>query len=389
MAHFAAASRIRARRFGLCAVVVVLALGFVRPGGAADPVDVYTIEKIPLDVTAGTASEAKAGALKEGVRVAFRRLVARLAVDAPVDTRGQGAAIPTDAALGEYVRSYNLANEKLSGVRYLATMTVRFSRPEIRTYFRAKGVLFAETRGRKAIVLPVFRGGGLLVLWENPNLWRAAWQGLMPRHGLLPLSVPSGTLADFSDISALSAVRGDTARILAIGERYGTDRVLVIEAKPGHAAGSAHPTLSVIIARFERGVRGTTEVRLFDAVPGESTELLLTRVAAEIVSDMENSWKVENALRFDRPERLQAIVPVTSLKEWTDMRRRLERISLIDSGRLVALSRQDARIELVFLGSVPQLMTALGEDGLTLDEEAGSWVLRASSKTTVGQPPQP
>ena len=105
------------------------------------PIDVFTVRNVAVDVTARTAAAARERALKDGQTRALLRLLERLVSRSALDR------LPTiDQATANFlVRDFEIANEKTSSVRYLATLTYRFKRSEVRALLRREDIPFAET----------------------------------------------------------------------------------------------------------------------------------------------------------------------------------------------------------------------------------------------------
>jgi hypothetical protein len=60
------------------------------------------------------------------------------------------------------------------------------------------------------------------------------------------------------------------------------------------------------------------------------------------------------------------VLPITGLDDWVRVRERLAVLPAIRKVALVALTLQEATIEIEYLGSVDQLKTSLGEAQLDL-----------------------
>ena len=70
------------------------------------------------------------------------------------------------------IRAQEIANEKRSGTRYLADVTIAFNPNAVSQYMRAKGLTLISTQSRDRLVIPILQGAGL---WDG-NEWVEAWQ---------------------------------------------------------------------------------------------------------------------------------------------------------------------------------------------------------------------
>jgi hypothetical protein len=90
---------------------------------------------------------------------------------------------------------------------------------------------------------------------------------------------------------------------------------------------------------------------------------------------MENDWKQENLLQFDRPSVAAVTVRIAELGDWLTVRRRLENVAVLQRVDLVLLSRDQARVNLYYAGTPHQLLVALEQADLSLAQEGAEWIL--------------
>ena len=82
--------------------------------------------------------------------------------------------------------------------------------------------------------------------------------------------------------------------------------------------------------------------------------------------------------RSDQPASLAVTVPITNLGEWVQVRDRLASVSSIRKIDLLSLSRQEARIEVKYVGSQDQLKSSLAEVNLDLGGGDPVWRIQSS-----------
>ena len=343
---------------------------------AAPMPDVYEVSGISVDVTAEAAADAKRKALGQAHELAFQRLLTRLTPRAHHET------LPTLSAqdIESYVRDFSIAQEKSSATRYLATLNFRFKREEIRNFLTDHGIRFAETPSKPVLVLAVYEDAGVVYLWDTPNPWREAWEANPPEGGLVPMVLPMGDLTDIAAIGAEQAARGDMQRLMAIGGRYDTDDVLVARCVRGIDTRGA-PMLEVTISRYGSPGGEQTFVRTFASESDTATQELLTHAVAEIAIEIEDGWKRDNQLQFEKPAILSVRIPISGLNEWIMVRERLSGVALIRTTDIVLLSRSEVRANLHFIGNEDQLTVALAQADMTLSRDEGEdWTLRSQVK---------
>jgi hypothetical protein len=363
----------------LAAVVATLAAVAAAAQPRADATkpraDLFTVSPVPVDATAANASAARDLAIAEGEQQAFRMLMDRLTQ--PNDR----ARVPkvTLAQLNDLVQGFEVANERRSGVRYLADYTFHFRPEAVRQFLRRAGIAFAETPSKPLIVLPVLHALGRSLLWDDPNPWREAWANTKSASGLVPLVRPFGDLDDVQAIDADTAAQGDDAGLRAVAKRYGDGDVLVTQATL-KIDGGQH-IVDVTSTRYTPGVAGVeqTWVSSTTANPGESDADAMGRAVAATQAQVEEAWRLANTLDTNQSGTLLARVPAASLQEWVAVRDRLSGMAAVRSSRLLALDREGARIEIRFIGDAMQLRLALAQRDLELSGNDPDWVLQRRS----------
>ena len=352
--------------------VALCALLAVAPPPAKAKEHIYTIRGVAVDATARTASLARRQALADGHSQAFNRLMARFV------PRDRLAEVPPQSpgAIAALVGNFEVEEEKSSSVRYLARLTFRFNRRAVRAVLRTAGLPFAESGSRPLLVLPVFRSAGLNLLWDKPNPWLAAWSAMPLSEGLVPLVVPSGDLVDVAAISAEQALEGAAPRLSEIAGRYKAAGVMVAVATLGRDPSDDSPVLQVALIRHGAGEPAPAEIKNFRGAPETSTADMMAAAARATEEGIQEEWKRENLLRFDRQNELTVIVPLRKLTDWVRTERALRRVSVVQSSTLVSLSRRRATVRLRYLGEQSRLKLALARRDLHLEEGAADWTLR-------------
>jgi len=355
--------------------IVLLAMAIALPTVVEAATDLFEVKGVKVDVTAKTAAAAREQALAQGEAKAFRLLIDRLTL--PAD-RGLLPEL-TRHEISSLVKDFSVAKEKVSNVRYLASLDYSFKADKIRRLLVDSGVPYAATRSKPILVLPVYQSAGALILWDEPNPWRDAWAARPEGTGLVPTIVPLGDLADISAIGAEQAVQGDPARLAALARRYGTGDTLLVYAVQENQAPGERAKLKVTVGRYRPEGRVQAFVRTFRAQEGESLDAVFDRAVDAITGQMENDWKQENLLRFDRPSVAAVTVRIADLGDWLAVRRRLENVAVLQRVDLVLLSRDQARVNLYYAGTPHQLLVALEQADLSLNQEGAEWILGPTS----------
>ena len=352
------------RRALAMAFAFLLFAGTGLPVRAADD-DPYAVT-VKVDASGDVIGKARDTARLDGQRRALTMLADRLSAG------GNGAAkLPKldDKAITDMVVSFEVANERMSAVRYVADVTFHFRPDEVDHVLRKAGIGAAgeapASSGKSLVVIPVYQSSQTAVLWDDPNPWREAWAQRPSGSGTVQFPVPLGDAGDIAVIDAAKARAGNAAALAKIAQQNGGDEAVVALATP-RATGGGPGGLDVTVRRYRTGQPVDVHADSVAVNPGESRDDFYRRAAAAIAADIEGGWKKGPVPGYSQQGSLTAIMPITGLDDWVRVRERLAALPAIRKVGLVALSLQEATIEIEYLGSVDQLKTSLAETNLDL-----------------------
>ncbi|MBT5945662.1 MAG: DUF2066 domain-containing protein [Rhodospirillaceae bacterium] len=341
--------------------------------------DIFVVRDVALDESAQTAAAARARALAKGQRQAFAQLEARLTRSVH---RGLAANVDADT-LRFLVDAIQIDGEKTSDVRYLANLTVTFKPEAVKNLFRQSGVPFAELRSRPLTVVPVLATPARYLLWDDPNPWREAWRNHPGGTGLVPMLAPIGDLEDLSGLTVDQAIDGDPDILARFAQRYGARGVVVtianiFETEPG--------ILRSDIVSVPVGLPEMSTFSISVAGREAETELdIFARAVGEVREIIEDEWKAASALASGDIAQLRAAVPITSLKNWIDIRARISRVPAVTNIQVIALTATSAEIVINHRGDEARLIRAFERFDLILESTGlGQDVGRPSGNLQTG-----
>ncbi|HTZ37534.1 MAG TPA: DUF2066 domain-containing protein [Stellaceae bacterium] len=368
------------RRGAALALALFLGLLGAAPRAAADD-DPFTAT-VTVDATSDSAAKARDIARMDGARRALNAVVERLA-------GGAANAKPlklSDNQVTDLVASFEVANEKMSAVRYVADYTYHFKQAELRKALQSAGIAIAADAtaatgattgsGKSAVVLPVYQDGAQAMLWDDPNPWRQAWSQRPAAGGGTTLLLPLGDVSDLSTIDADKARSGDAAALAAIGKKEGADDVLVMLAVP--RAASDKPGVDVTVRRYRAGQFVDVHTDSIDANAGEGEDALMQRAVGAIAADLDNGWKNAKDTLASQQGSLVVVAPITSLEDWIKLREGLSGLPAVRKLDLRSLSRQEATVEIQYVGTLDQLKASLASIKLGLEGGDPVWRLARS-----------
>jgi len=367
----------RRRLFG---VIMILGLVVAGLSGRAAAEGVFEVRDVAVDVTAQTAAKAREQALAEGEARAFRQLLERLTLSE------DHANLPqfSPGEIAAYVNDFSVSDEKTSAVRYLARLHFRFKPDAVRELLRGAGLQFAETPSKAVLLLAVYQSAGGLVLWDDPNPWRDAWNQRGGGGGLVNLALPLGDLTDIRLVNVQQAVRGEVEALGQLANRYRAGDTVVAYARSGLNPDGAGQRVDISITRFSPHQEPQTNLLALDQVEGEGLDTLLVRAADAVAADLEDSWKRENLLVGGETGVAAVTVPITGLNDWLGVQKRLKTVAVVRDIETVLLSLDEVRVNLHYVGAATQLQTALGQSDLALVREDNEWVLYPSATAPSG-----
>jgi hypothetical protein len=397
-----------------CALLLVGAVAMrAGPAPAQEADDAYSAT-VKVDATADSAPAAREIARIDGQRRALAAVVERL-------SGGSDNTKPPkldDKSITDMVASFEVANEHMSAVRYVADYTFHFRPSKVRRLVRVAetpaaesgsksppdkssgdnggksptegaGKPSVESGNRAVVVLPVYQDGSNLVLWDDPNAWRMAWSQRPAGPGPGRLVLPLGDAGDLAAIDAEKAGSGKSEALTAITQRNQGSEADVALAT-ARRQGDKVAGLDVTVKRYRYGHLVDTQTSSFEANPGESEADLLARAAESTAAAIETGAKRNAGARSDQPASLAITVPISSLGEWVQLRGRLSAVSAIRKIDLLSLSRQEARIEVKYVGSQDQLKSSLAEVSLDLGGGDPIWRIQPSgAASALTAPKQP
>jgi hypothetical protein len=376
----------------VAAALLLLGVLIATPSAEADEQsDAYTVT-VKVDATAANAVEARRMARLDGQRKALAKAVAQLA-------GSSDAKLPTlsDRTITDMVDNFEVANEHMSAVRYLADYTFHFRPARVRRLMQEAGIAIGAspqaanaaagnspagipaenaTGGRPAVMLPVFKDGAAPVLWDDPNPWRDAWAQRPARPGPARLIVPLGGAAELTVIDAPQAIAGEAEALGKIAaENGGGDAIVTLATVDRH--GDELAGLAVTVKRYRQGQLTSTQAETFSRNPGESESDFMRRAVDGTAAAIERAPSQVAAGRGP-PARLTVTVPISGLAEWVAVRDRLAEVPAVRKVDLLSLNRQRALIEITYSGTPEQLKESLADADLDLGGGDPTWQVRPS-----------
>ena len=110
---------------------------------------------------------------------------------------------------------------------------------------------------------------------------------------------------------------------------------------------------------------------------------MLRRAATTIAAGIESGWKKAALNGYDQQGVLTAVLPIGGLDDWVRAHQLLAGVPVVRKVSLMALSRQEATIEIGYVGTIDQLKANLAGIGLDLMPGDPVWRLARTGSDRV------
>lgn len=342
-----------ANGFRVAALMIALCALFIAPARAADaPGDVFTVAGVRVDETSADARQARQAAFADAQSQGFEKLARRLGA----------ATIPQvdPAALERMVIGIDIEQERRSGTRYLASLSVRFDPSAVRTALTQAGVASSEARGPAALIVPVSPAATGFSAPGQSDAWRTAWESGGYEHEIAPLLI--GQPAD-------DETPADWASVQPAAFQMGAQSAIYASLRQSGATVSAD--LVQVGPNGQRADLGsvTTEV-----APREPLGDAFRRLTDAADARIQAAWKAQGAAAAGVRNRVTASVLYDGLGDWTKIKRALDDLGRgsISGVRIEAVAKDGALVSFSYMGPFDRIAAEFRRRGLSLgDSPAG------------------
>ena len=332
---------------------------------------VFKVENIEVDETSHTAIAAREKALEIGQKKAWELLVRRVTL---TDENSQIVELSLDE-IKSLVQSYEVVRERVSPVRYLATLTVIFNPNLVREILLKNGVTFSETPSLPILLIPVFEINSVSRLWKTPNPWMNVWRENLYDDSLIPLIIPEGDLQDIKYLSAAQAISEKLVHFNPIMKKYGVHKVVVAKISRKFDFVDNLPFLELTSRAPVQGDFEETIIDIIKIPPGTDLDALMNAGKQKTIRSLNEAWKKQNQVVSGVKQRISVEIPIVGLKHWLSIRSKLREIGTLKMSELVSLTKKRALVDFWIMGTLKQLDNALQYKRLALFENNNLLIL--------------
>ncbi len=350
----------------LCVVLAPAFSGALAAQGSNDAV--FTVPGVKVDVTADSALAAREEAFAQAQTLAFQQLAERLMPENQL-----AMFVPPDpSVISPMIKDFEITDEQITHVRYIATYTFRFNNDAVRGYLGSAGVAYTDVSSKPVLILPYYQWGAKTVIWGNENPWLAAWNSSKAARGLVPVIVPIGDLQDVSEMGDDDALTYNPQKLASMIQRYSAGEAIILLAVPewdssaGRANGAPPDRLVIMIYRTDRGqAEYANKLTVTKEVMGDAENIYAAAVKLSRTT-FQRAWKNQTVVRDEQNSRLKVRVQFATLQEWAETQKSLRRVQGVSDMKLLSLTQNEAYVELAFKGTEQRLKLALAQADMTL-----------------------
>jgi hypothetical protein len=352
--------------------LVALGLG-LHPAAAL--ADAYTVRGIAVDVEAADAVTARELAIEQAQRDGLRNLLERLTLP---QYYGQ---LPSadQQSLTRLVSAYEVEEENVSATRYVGQLSVVYDEDAVQSLLQGTGVPIVVELPPSLLVVPAVDDGGTLAVFSGPEGWRNAWAAEGQANTLLDIRLLLGDLTDLRMLSAQALGDSPGDALAQAAERHGAEAAILLVAR-------ADDPLSPTRVTVTTGGSHALDLDFAGeslAMDGDA-ESVWRAAVRRVKNALESDWKEQNLIAMDQLAQLRIDVPLGTLDDWADIRRRLAQVAAVRRIDVEMFSQGEAELVVNHIGTVGQLQRALEARGLRLSEGGQSWRLQRMAGQPAG-----
>lgn len=361
------------------AMALLISLWLAVPAHAQDapPVrSIFTINYVPVDVTASSAAAARDSAIAQSRQIAFSQIFKKLVAEEDLSLE----PALTNAELADLVRAIDVTDEKSSATRYVAALSVTFDEEKLPALLERLNVTFTDSQTPPISLVPVAHYGGITQLDSPDNVWLIAWQRSATRaSSLIDYVLPQSGAAYRRHVSAVSARQAEPKALIDLITFQQARDILLAFADIRFDIASRRYKGDFDVRRGP----GQTPFMTFSLaqIVGESPQDMLERAIARINDELSALWKRQLLVEFSQVRPVRISAQFDGAERWRAMRDVLSGSRRLRNVRIPSLSLSSADITARFFGSFDALEQTFAVRGLRLvDEGENRWLVRAMTE---------
>ena len=315
---------------------------------------------VSVNEQASSSVEAKDIAMKKAHREAFIKVGSRLTSAENVKQLNE----LSDDQILHFIREVEIVSEKSFSTSYMADLNITINESLLKQYM-AENNLIADNRPQsKVLIIPIFSDTDYddKVLFEDGNVWRNMWleKGQI-KSGTFDFEVIKDTPENKSKRISESADRLDKNLYEELRIANGIENIFVVSTIRADS-----DTLVLTIKSYPKQAQKSLVVtgeNVFDRAIEQTILYITAFMQNKVMTQTSSNGKLD-------------IVGNFGLKDWLDVEKRLNKVLSVKKVDIKSFSIKRTIFTIDYAGNFDDLITALAQNGLYLQNTDGYYVLK-------------
>lgn len=341
-------------------LVLIISVSFSAASHAQEK-NIFFVEGVITKAFATSSGKAKILATKKARQDAFAILLSRLSLDTKI------ADDIADEGLFSMVSSERITGERISGNGYYAVFNIEFSRSDVERILKEKKVRRENSPQDSFVLIPVKQtkvksaSGDIketFLLWEEENDWKRAVEKEIAAKSMVQFIVPD------SDLSNISVLNKDNV-----------EHLVYEDLEPLF---SKYRSVESLVMFFEYdNIENKVTILIHDIKKLQKKQLKLSFVNVERLDyaalmkkvtekTLEYLLSIKNKDKVKADNFVKVEIPISNLQEWIAIRSKIENSNLVSQLNIEAISKDYAKISIIFVEGQSDIIKAFEEKGIKL-----------------------
>ena len=313
-----------------------------------------------VDVVDKNAAQAREKALVAANRQGLINLLKKI-------TTGDGVrqvAELNDNQIQNFVKEVSIISEKVSDIRYVAELKVRFNGNILRKYLREKNIPFTEEGGFKVLVVPLLQQGEKTLWTEPENLWRDAWSSNLTSDGIVEFLVANNE-TNSEAVNVGKVLEFDSLLLEKLAQTYKADELYIV-----YALSTANGLQVKIFAPSGRG-----GIEQSVSVDGDGSVTNMDNAVSKVKEIISGRIKKYNLEEDNKQYEMLVLYQYSNLKNWLQLKKDLRDAPYVKSVKEDAIGGGRVQFRIKYVGSFNRLEQVLYSRSLRLMPYDGFYVI--------------
>ena len=269
------------------------------------------------------------------------------------------------------VASYSIENEKFSGSKYSALITVNYDYKKVIKLLKEKKIKYFARSGPKILVLPLMSFNNQLVLWDDPNPWFESWVERPIDGNLTDFIIPVGDLEDLITINAFDARNLNFDKIKNIAYKYDVKQVLVAFLKIDTEEG----VLKYEFRCFDGLTKLPVDIKIVKESNKKNFNITLFDILNSFTSLYDDYWVTDNIKKIESQILVKTNITYDNFRDWILVKNILGKSNNINSFKILKISTKEALTEFKIINQ-EKLTTELENNKFSVKKNNEIWYIK-------------